>query len=234
MTASTTVRRLTFADPGEAAGFAALLQRLVRWEKNASVRVKSGGGHSDTGESGVVGVFAKPARFEVLAIRTARLLRPTELDSTVAAGELLESVDEGAEAMTVPSPVTGPSWAGVLPPRSGWQPLGELPTDSVRTVAAATVKEFRERAERLTQRDRGTLDELAEEIWSRPLGRTELPLRAVHAAHALGFLHGQHPTTLLSAGSWLRLRTRYGSVAVRTSVGPSLSVTPTGAGSHGS
>lgn len=219
MTASTTVRRLTFADPGEAAGLAAFLQRLLRWEKNASVRIKAG--------AGVVGVFAKPARFEVLAVRTGRLLESVELDSTVSAGELLEAVDERAEAVTVPADVTGPAWAGVLPPRGGWRPLGELPTDAVRAVAGAAVAEFRERAEKLPQRDRRALDALAEEIWSRPLGRTGLPLRAVHAAHALGFLRGQQPTTLLSTTSWLRLRTPYGSVAVRTSGRSDLSVTPT-------
>ena len=219
MTASTTVRRLTFADPGEAAGLVAFLQRLLRWEKNASVRIKAG--------DGVVGVFAKPARFDVLAVRTARLLHPVEMDSTVAAGELLEAVDERAEAVTVPAAVTGPAWAGVLPPRGGWRPLGQLPTDAVRAVAAAAVAEFRERAEKLANRDRQAMDALAEEIWSRPLGQTGLPLRAVHAAHALGFLRDQEPTTLLSTGSWLRLRTRYGSVVVRTSGGSALSVTPT-------
>ena len=76
--------------------------------------------------------------------------------------------------------MTGPSWAGVLPPRSGWEAFAEVPADAVRTVAAAAVGEFRERAEELSpgERTREALDKLAEEIWSRPLGRTEVPLRA--------------------------------------------------------
>ncbi|UGY91453.1 hypothetical protein [Streptomyces gobiensis] len=215
-----TARRLTFADPGEAAGLAAFLERLLRWEKNAAVRIQAGGG--------VAGIFAKPARFEVLAVRTAQLLEPVELDTTVSAGELLEGVDEKRETVTVPSAVTGPPWAGLLPPRGGWQPRGELPPDAVRTVAAAAVAEFRERTEKLPPQERGrkALDALAEEIWSRPLGRTGLPLRAVHAAHALGFLRGKEPVTLLTAGSWLRLRTPYGSVVVRTNGSSGLTVTP--------
>lgn len=218
MTASATLSRLTFADPGEAAGLAAFLQRLLRWEKNASVRIKAA--------DGVVGVFAKPARFDVLAVRTARLLEPAELDSTVSAGELLEAVDDRRETVTVPATVTGPPWTGVLPPRGGWRPRAELPTDSVRAVAMAAVGEFRQRAEKLERQDRHTLDALAEEIWSRPLGQTGLPLRVVHAAHALGFLHGKQPLGLLSAPGWLRLRTLHGSVVVRTGEARSLPVTP--------
>ena len=226
-TAGSTPGRLVFADPGEAAGLAAFLGRLLRWEKNAAVRIQAGGG--------VAAVFAKPARFEVLAVRTGRLLEPVELDVTVSAGELLERIDEKQESVTVPGSVTGPSWAGVLPPRGGWSEFGTVPVDAVRTVAAAAVGEFRERAERLSEdrRTRPVLDALAEEIWSRPLGRTDLPLRAVHAAHALGFLRGEQPVSLLRTGSWQRLRTPYGSVVVRAGGGDSgrgagagLSVTP--------
>ncbi|RCG26046.1 hypothetical protein DTL70_08240 [Streptomyces diacarni] len=218
--------RLVFADPGEAAGLAAFLERLVRWEKTAAVRVQAGGG--------VAGVFAKPARFEVLAVRTGRLLEPVDLDVTVAAGALLELVEEERESVGVPQAVTGPSWAGVLPPRGGWHEFARVPVDAVGSVAAAAVGEFRERAEKLPAQRRGreALDALAEEIWSRPLGRTQLPLRAAHAAHALGFLRGTDPVTLLEAGAWLRLRTLYGSVAVRrrggagAGAGAGLSVTP--------
>ncbi|MDF4250682.1 hypothetical protein [Streptomyces sp. WMMB303] len=220
----TAADRLVFADPGEAAGLAAFLERLVRWEKNAAVRIQAGGG--------VAGVFARPARFEVLAVRTGRLLEPVELDVTVAAGELLELVEEDREAVAVPKAVTGPSWAGVLPPRGGWQEFARVPVDAVGSVAAAAVGEFRERAEKLPPERRGrqALDALAEEIWSRPLGRTQLPLRAAHAAHALGFLRGTDPAALLESGAWLRLRTVYGSVAVRSrerpGAGGGLSVTP--------
>ncbi|SCK18566.1 hypothetical protein [Streptomyces sp. WMMB 322] len=214
--------RLVFADPGEAAGLGAFLKRLLRWEKAAAVRIQAW--------NGVVGFFAKPARFEVLVVRTARLLESAEADTTVSAGELLEGVEESAEAFTVPAAVTGPPWAGVLPPRGGWEVFGEVPADAVRAVAAAAVGEFRERAEKLErqERTRERLDALAEEIWSRPLGRTEMPLRAAHAAHALGFLTGGGQLKLLRAGSWLRLRTPAGSVAVRSGSdkAPGLSVTP--------
>lgn len=54
-----------FADVGEAADLAAFLARLIHYDKAAAVRLQAGGG--------ALAVFGRPASFEVLAIRTARL-----------------------------------------------------------------------------------------------------------------------------------------------------------------
>jgi hypothetical protein len=42
-------------------------------------------------------------------------------------------------------------------------------------------------------------------------------VRVAHAAQSLGFLRSEAPVALFSSGAWLRLRTPYGSVAVRRS-----------------
>ncbi|MEU9231510.1 hypothetical protein [Streptomyces subrutilus] len=217
--------RLHFADSGEAADLAAFLGRLVHYDRAAAVRLQAGGG--------ALAVFGRPPSFEVLAVRTVRLAAPlaTPLDLTVSAGELLESVDEAAAEAVVPGPVTGPPWAGVLPPRGGWRQLPGLPgPEEMRTAVAGAVAEFRARDEALPaqHRTRSERDRIGREIWSRTLGDTELPLRAVHAAQSLGFLRpvrstvpaapapqSPAPVALLGAGSWLRLRTPYGSVAMR-------------------
>ncbi|TDC72459.1 hypothetical protein [Streptomyces hainanensis] len=219
--------RLALAESGEAGDLAAYLGRQLRWDRAAAARLQADGE--------VVAVFTRPARFDVLAVRPCRLREPATLDVTVSAGELLESIDtDAADAPTVavPGQVTGPSWAGLLPPRGGWRVEAELPAERVRGAAAAVVGEFRERRERLTpeQSTREALDALAEEIWSRPLPGTPLPLRAVHAAHALGMLRAAEPVAVLSRGAWLRLRTPLGSTAVRRrdagAPGLGLSVTP--------
>jgi hypothetical protein len=204
-------RGLVFADPGGARALAAFLGRLLRWEKGAAVRLQAAAG------TGTLGVFARPARFEVLAVLTAPLRAPAELDVTVSAGELLEGLADDAATAPVPAPVTGPSWAGMLPPRGGWSPVAELPAATVRQEAAAVIAEFRSRTEALAPeaRTREAVDAVAAEVWERPLRGTELPLRAVHAAHALGFLTGPAPVAVLGSGPWLRLRTPYGSVAAR-------------------
>ncbi|MER5299939.1 MULTISPECIES: hypothetical protein [Streptomyces] len=225
--------RLHFADAGEAADLAAFLARLIHYDKAAAVRLQAAG---DT-----LAVFGRPPSFEVLAIRTARLAKPyeygldTSLDVTVSAGELLESVGASADAVetvgtvAVPVAVTGPPWAGVLPPRGGWRRVSGLPSmGEVRALVAGAVAEFRARVEELAPeaRVRAELDRVGREIWSRVVPGTELPVRAAHAAQALGFLRGD-ALDLLSAGPWLRLRTPYGSVALRRAGAGALTVTPT-------
>ncbi|RLV08788.1 hypothetical protein CTZ27_08510 [Streptomyces griseocarneus] len=250
-------QRLRFADAGEVADLAAFLARLIHYDRAAAVRLQASGG--------VVAVFGRPPSFEVLAIRTARLAEPAvgpgpaALDTTVSAGQLADALDGAVTGdtgivVTVPDAVTGPPWAGVLPPRSGWQRVEGLPdVQAVRSAVAAAVTEFRARDEALPEqrRTRAERDRIGREIWSRTLGDTVLPLRAVHAAQSLGFLRpvrsaaasrtasghtgagagaavalGPEPLALFAAGGWLRLRTPYGSVAVRTGGLSGLTVTP--------
>ncbi|WP_020136081.1 hypothetical protein [Streptomyces sp. 351MFTsu5.1] len=207
---------LHLADESEAADLAAFLTRLLHYDRSAAVRLQ--------GTGTALAVFGRPPSFEVLAIRAVRLAKPYEngldasLDVTVSAGELLESVDESAGTAVVPAAVTGPPWAGVLPPRGGWQPVNGLPApEALRALVLAGIAEFRSRTEELgpEARTRAELDRIGREIWSRTVADTRLPVRAVHAAQSLGFLRPGGESGLFSSGAWLRLRTPYGSIAVR-------------------
>ncbi|MFG3245277.1 hypothetical protein [Streptomyces sp. NPDC048187] len=214
---------LHLADEGEAADLAAFLSRLLHYDRSAAVRLQAAGT--------ALAVFGRPPSFEVLAVRAVRLAKPYEhgidvtLDATLSAGELLESVDERAATARVPGAVTGPPWAGVLPPRGGWRAEAGLPApDALRALVAAAVAEFRARTGELAAEDRtrAELDRIGREIWSRTVGGTGLPVRAVHAAQSLGFLRpsaapgsGEDAPRLFSSGAWLRLRTPFGSVALR-------------------
>lgn len=207
---------LHLADEGEAADLAAFLSRLLHYDRGAAVRLQAAGT--------ALAVFGRPPSFEVLAVRAVRLAKPYEkglevtLDVTVSAGELLETVDEKAGTALVPGAVTGPPWAGVLPPRGDWRSEPGLPApDALRSLVAAVVAEFRSRTQELPaeQRTRAELDRIGADVWSRTVGDTRLPVRAVHAAQSLGFLRPGVPLGLLSSGAWLRLRTPYGSIAVR-------------------
>ncbi|OXY99974.1 hypothetical protein [Streptomyces diastatochromogenes] len=210
---------LHLADETEAADLAAFLSRLLHYDRGAAVRLQA------TGTA--LAVFGRPPSFEVLAVRAVRLAKPYEngldltLDVTVSAGELLESIDEAAATAVVPSAVTGPPWAGLLPPRGGWRTEPGLPApDALHAMVAAAVAEFRSRTQELApeRRTRAELDRIGREIWSRTVGDTNLPVRAVHAAQSLGFLRPTQTAgnpALFSSGAWLRLRTPYGSIAVR-------------------
>ncbi|MGW4883013.1 hypothetical protein [Streptomyces murinus] len=215
---------LHLVDETEAADLAAFLARLLHYDRGAAVRLQAAGT--------ALAVFGRPPSFEVLAVRAVRLAKPYEdglsvsLDITVSAGELLESVSERAATAAVPGAVTGPPWAGVLPRRGGWRTEPGLPEpDALRATVAAAVGEFRARSEELApeRRNRAELDRIGRDIWSREIGDTPLPVRAVHAAQSLGFLRPgteAADTGLLSSGAWLRLRTPYGSIAVRRAGAP--------------
>jgi hypothetical protein len=206
------------ADPGEAADLAGFLGRLLHYDKAAAVRLRAQAGGQ------ALAVFGRPPSFEVLAVRAVRLLKPYEhgiedaLDVTVSAGELLDSVDEAAGTLAVPSAVTGPPWAGVLPPQAGWRRVEGFPdAEALRGLVRAAVGEFRARVEELDPeaRTRAEFDRVGREIWSREIGSTGVPVRLPHAAVSLGFLPGPTPVDLLAAGPWLRLRTAYGAVLLR-------------------
>ncbi|MFE9003735.1 hypothetical protein ACFYOY_16575 [Streptomyces sp. NPDC007875] len=271
-------QELHFADAGEAADLAAFLARLIHYDRAAAVRLQAGGGVLAVfGRPPSFEVLAiRTARLEAIvgtdaasageAGASGAASGPGALDTTVSAGELGDALDtaragrtaDGPEvrdrglAVTVPQAVTGPPWAGVLPPRGGWRRVSGLPgVDEVSAAVAAAVAEFRARDAELPEerRTRAERDRIGHEIWSRTLGDTGLPLRAVHAAQSLGFLRPvraaapaatgagggvatatpgptAEPLALLAAGGWLRLRTPYGSIAVRTSGLSGLSVTP--------
>ena len=145
-----------------------------------------------------------------------------DIDITVSAGDLLHAIaDDGSLAL--PRPLAGATaWTGFLPPRVGWQAIGELPVAEVETAALAGIAEFKERAEAIPDRERtrASVDGLAAEIWDRPLS-FGLPVRAAHAARAMAFLgQAQSASAVVrSAGRWLRLDAPFGTVVVRTGTG---------------
>ncbi|MEV7217527.1 hypothetical protein AB0O31_31085 [Kitasatospora cineracea] len=215
--------RLDLADRQEAADLAAFLGRLLRFDRAAAVRLQAVPG-ADGG--GVLAVFGRLplGGSAVLAVRTVRLAGlDGPADLTVSAGQLLESVDEPDAGLGLPAPVTGPAWAGLLPPRAGWRPLGRPPVERVLDEVHGGVAEFKRRVAEMPDhhRTRQAVDAVADEIWSRPLGAVEgLPLRVAHAAHTIGFLRAGGPLAAYRAGAWLRLDAPAGSVALRTAAAP--------------
>jgi hypothetical protein len=177
------------------------------------------------------------ARASVLTVRTVALGEGAQpFDRTVSAGQLLESIradanddpaangsngsadTDGRPTFTLPAQLTGgPSWAGLLPPRTGWRPLGEIPLRRLAEAVAQGNADFRFGA---LGRDRVALDNLAEEIWTRELPHG-VRWRSAHAASAMGFL-GPRPETATDSARvaahtrWLRVDTPYGTVLERS------------------
>ncbi|SEL65613.1 hypothetical protein [Streptacidiphilus jiangxiensis] len=234
---STAVEPLRLAAPQEAAPLADFLERLLRYDRAAAVRLQTAGT--------TLAVFARIplGQSGPLVVRTALLARPYALDVTVSAGQWLEELDRAAHdsgtdsvadasgvdtAVALPPSVTGPSWAGLLPPRSGWEHVEDLPTAPLAAAVAAAIGEFRTAAEAARSGDVQGGDALAEAIWSRRVHPSGLTVRALHAAHLTGLLRQSPQVALHRHPAWLRLTAPRGAVAVRRSTpGLGLSVTPT-------
>jgi hypothetical protein len=215
---STAVEPLRLAEPQEAAPLADFLERLLRYDRAAAVRLQTAGT--------TLAVFARLPLGQTgpLVIRTARLAQPLPLDVTVSAGQWLEELVRDAEGADValPPAITGPSWAGLLPPRSGWEHVEDLPTAPLGAAVAAAIGEFRKAADAAEGGDA-----LAEAIWARRVHPSGVTLRALHAAHLTGLLRQSPQLALHRHPSWLRLTAPRGSVAIRRSTpGLGLSLTP--------
>jgi hypothetical protein len=220
---NTQASALLLAGADEAADLGGYLTRLLRFDKAAAVRVVASGS--------AIGVYGQPP-FDVLTLRTVALgpgepadaeTDPAaEVDVTVSAGDLLHAIaDDGSLAL--PRPLAGATaWAGFLPPRAGWQTVGELPVAEVETAALAGIADFKVKAEAIPdqRRTRAAVDRIAAEVWDQPL-TFGLPVRAAHAARAMAFLgQAQSASAVVrTAGRWLRLDAPFGTVVVRTGSG---------------
>ena len=198
----------------ERQGLQQYLERLVTLDNRAAVRLQAAGP--------TLGVWSGPP-FEVVALRPVALAEAAEVDATVSAQRLFERVSEG-ERFEVPAAVNGPSWVGLLPPRSGWEERMRGDVANVRAAVDSAKHFFRERAAGVT--DRAALEEIAADVWERTcLG--EVPMRCAHAAESLGLMGpGDGIAIAYSTSSWTRLLVPGGSVATRRGLLPSIPVIP--------
>lgn len=155
----------------------------------------------------------------VLGLRVIPLAESAELDATVPLAGITDRLarreghGDGA-VLPVPPTTANAGWAAVAPPRSGWEPLGEVPTSELEAIALQGIQEIAEGA----PEGSGALavGALRRAVWGR-----EAPTRppvvsgAAFAAHVLGFLASAPEAQVFGNGRWLRVSTPAGHVLVR-------------------
>jgi hypothetical protein len=164
----------------------------------------------------------------VLGLRTFATDPDAALDAVVPIRTMLDRLarlpqafdDDGPVGIRLPPETGTASWAGISPPRGGWQRVGEAGFDALETAARAGIEEIAAAippgtGEHIVQRVRS-------EVWRRPVAGLDaavddLPAGAAFAGSSLGFLHPDETAALLETGPWLRLSTRRGHVLVRRS-----------------
>lgn len=147
--------------------------------------------------------------------RVARVRESAEAAESEAAGAEGTGA-EGAEPIEIrlPLEVSTVTWAGISPPRGGWQKVGETSSELLQSTAKAGVAEVADAVptgtgEQLVQRVRA-------EVWGRPIDDLEyIPAGAAFAADSLGFVGDDDTVTIHETGRWTRLTTRRGHTLVR-------------------
>ena len=119
-----------------------------------------------------------------------------------------------AQAVVLPDTATSPAWAGISPPRGGWEQKDAIDAAVLASRAqygvAAVADALPENAgEDVVRVVRG-------QVWGQPdeaLGG--LPLGTAFAAFALGFIAGGEEAVVRTSGSWTRVTLARGHVLVR-------------------
>lgn len=154
----------------------------------------------------------------VLGLRTMPLAGSAEVDTTVSLASVSDRLARMAEndvVLSVPPTTITESWAGVLPPRSGWLEEGPIEAGMLLDAARAGIREVAETVPNspgalMVNNARGA-------IWGRPIegAGVPIPAGAAFGAFALGFLKQGEPVAVLTNGRWIRISTPVGHLLAR-------------------
>lgn len=208
---------LRFVDPADVVDLGTYLARARRVDPDGAVRLRAHGPVlasyvSPVHEGGLGGGTT------VLGLRVSALAEPTELDATVPLAAMADRFArlDAASDPAVPVPptrVVDAAWAGVEPPRSGWERLGVVDPRLLAAVARTGIEEIAAGAP--DGAGGHAVTRLRSLVWGREVeGVPGLPAGAAFALEALGFV-GVEDVDVLAAGPWRRLSTPRGHVIAR-------------------
>lgn len=209
---------LALADPDTRRDLTTYISRARKVDPDGGCRLVAGGG--------VLAAYVSPVHGSpgptVIGLRTLALAdREVTLDVTVplaALGDRLAAArPEDVELQIPPTRAADASWAGVSPPRSGWELRTALDPTDLSQAAAAGIAEI---AAAVPEAVGGHLvSQVRGAVWGRDLPTLSgVAAGAAYAADALGFLDPQEPVAVRSAGRWWRLSTSRGHVLVRSAM----------------
>lgn len=188
----------------------------------------------------------------VLAMRVLALAEPSGTDVTVPVGALTDRFAHAERLLATqrlgtrgtgspirlampPTTATAATWAGIVPPRTGWSVEGVLRVSDLRRAARAGIDEVAAGTPQIA--GAAAVSRLRALVWGRALpGHAELPAGTAFAAETFGFLGSsrssggtdadevfdqdaeQDAVSLHRAGRWWRLSTSRGHVLARPTV----------------
>lgn len=149
---------------------------------------------------------------------------PELICDVVVAASALVAADERAVAL----PETGlaPAWAGVSPPRRGWEETGRVPASVVAARAQWGIAAVADALP--TDAGDDAVRAVRAGVWSPADEALDaLPLGTAFAAFSLGFIGGDETAIVRRSGAWRRLTLDRGHVLVRGPVATGLTAVRT-------
>lgn len=208
---------LHLADAETLADLGTYVARARTLDAEGAVRLQAAG----TALAAYVGVLPGHGLMNegaVIGLRVMPLAEPAELDVTVPLAGITDRLarnEPGGAGASLPVPPTTVrvGWGALAPPRSGWEPVGELTAADLRAAATAGIAEIAQGSPEGAGAQAVTA--LRRSVWGRDTPTAPpVPAGAAFAAYALGFL-GEGPARVLAHGRWTRVSTVAGHVLVR-------------------
>jgi hypothetical protein len=214
---------LQLPDQASVADLGTLVTRARRADAAGAVRL--------LGHRAVLAAFVcvvGPPGPTVLGLRTLQLAAEAELDVVVPLAAVADrcarlAVEPPARPGPIPFPVppmqVSVPWAGISPPRQGWQPAGTVGVEALLTAARAGAAEI------ATGSPEGSgaaaVTRLRGLVWGRPLtaAESEVPSGMAFAADLLGFVRpGDADLPVHRSGRWSRISSARGYLLARPPV----------------
>jgi hypothetical protein len=149
----------------------------------------------------------------VLALR-ALPVDPELVCDLVVDPSLLTAAEDDPRAVVLPDVAISPAWAGISPPRSGWEPDPGIAASVLASRAQYGIAAVAEAMPADPGED--VVRTVRASVWGAPddaLGG--LPLGVAFAAFALGFIAGEEEAAVRRAAAWTRVSLHRGHVLVR-------------------
>lgn len=205
---------IDFVDERAIADFATFVGRARQVRADGAVRLQVMGGLllATVGVLEGSGLLGEGA---VLGLRVVPVAATEDLDATVSFASIGDRLARGGSAVLPVPPVTvNVPWAGLAPPRGGWEPVGSLPCSEVDIVARQGISAVAEGSS--SAAGGPVVEALRRRVWGA-MSDTRPPIIAGLAlgAHVLGFTVPGSAASVSANGRWTRLSTSQGHVLVR-------------------
>lgn len=211
--------RLLLADPTTAADALTFAGRAARFTVEG-VRLRAA--------HGVLAMTAAPLAPRgfgdptptVLALRTLAADPELDCDLVVEASALSAAADD-PRALVLPETALAPAWAGVAPPRGGWDARPGIEASTLAAKAQAGIARVADTVP--TDAGEDVVRAVRAAVWGAPDDEIAgLPLGVAFAALSLGFISGTETARVFASGPWTRVSLTRGHVLVRGPVASGL------------